>query len=50
MHIPVYGASDDRVALVGGVVIAIQTIVLIVSNYSTENALKVNFNDDGSRR
>ena len=50
VHIPVYGASDDRVGLVGGVVVAIQTIILIASNYPTENALKKNFNDDGSRR
>lgn len=50
VHIPVYGASDDRVGLVGCVVITIQTIILIASNYPTENALKKNFNDDGSRR
>lgn len=50
VHIPVYGASDDMVGLVGCVVVAIQTIILIASNYPTENALKKNFNDDGSRR
>lgn len=50
VHIPVYGASDDRVGMVGGIVVAIQTIILIASNYPTENALKKNFNDDGSRR
>lgn len=50
VHIPVYGASDNRVGLVGCVVVAIQTIILIASNYPTENALKKNFNDDGSRK
>lgn len=50
IHIPVYGASDDMIGLVGGILVTIQIIILIGSIYPTENALKKNFNDDGSRR
>ena len=38
VHIPVYGASDDRIGLVGGVLVTIQIIILIVSIYPTEKA------------
>ncbi|NLF41756.1 MAG: SdpI family protein [Bacteroidales bacterium] len=50
VHMPVYGASDDMVALVGSVLATIQIIILIASIYPTEKALKKNFDDDGSRR
>lgn len=50
VHIPVYGASDDTIGLGGGVLITIQVIILIVSIFPTEIALKKTFNDDGSYR
>ncbi len=49
-YIPVYCASDKLTGVVGIILTDIQLIILIVSVYPTENALKKTFNEDGSRR
>lgn len=50
VHLPVYGASDYAVGMVGGVLVTIQVIILILSIIPTENALKRAFTDDGRRK
>jgi len=50
VHFPVYGASDDVIGIVGGILVTIQIIILIWSIFPTERALKNVFTEDGKRR
>lgn len=50
VHIPVYGGTDNEIGIVGGILIIVQTIVLIGSIFPTEQALKRNFTKNGIRR
>ena len=50
MYIPLYQGNDNMVGIAGNVLITIQCIVLIISIYPTEKALKEHFNDDGTRK
>lgn len=50
VHIPVYGASENSIGTVSGILITIQMIVLVVSIFPTERILKKTFTDDGKRR
>lgn len=50
IHIPFYQSNVNTIGIVGGILVIIQFIVLIVSFFLTEYALKQTFNDDGTRR
>ncbi len=43
VYIPIYGTTDNRIGIVGGIVMLIQVIVLICSMLPTEIALKRTF-------
>lgn len=50
IHIPFYGTEDNTIGVVGGILVIIQVIILIVSIFPTERALKRNFTAGGIRR
>ncbi len=50
VHIPFYGTDYNTIGAVGGILVAIQVIILITSIFPIEIALKRNFTDDGIRR
>ena len=50
VHIPLYHSDENTIGVAGGILVTIQCIILIVSIYPTEQALRKNFNDDGTRR
>ena len=50
IHIPLYGKSANAIGIACGLLITVQTIVLIVSIFPTERALKRTFTDSGKRR
>ena len=50
LYIPLYQSNDHTIGIAGVVLITIQCIVLIISIYPTEKALKEYFNDDGTRK
>ena len=47
IHIPFYHSNENRIGIVGLILVTIQVIVLIASIFLTENALKRTFNNDG---
>ena len=50
IHIPFYHRDEATVGIVGGILAAMQCIILIGSIFSTEHALKMAFNNDGTQR
>ena len=50
IHIPLYQSDKNTIVVAGGILVAIQCFIMIVSIYPTEKALKKHFNDDGTRR
>ena len=50
IHIPLYHSNKNTIGFAGTVLVAIQCIILIVSIYPTEKALRKNLNDDGTPR
>ena len=50
IHIPFYHSSDDTISAVCGILCTIQCIVLIVSIFPAEAALKRTFTDEGIRK
>ena len=50
IHILLYHRDENTIGAAGGILITIQSIILIVSIYPTEKALQKHFNDDGTRR
>lgn len=48
--IPFYRENDSVIGAAGGILCMIQCVVLLVSIFPTEKALKRNFTDDGMRR
>lgn len=50
IHIPFYGDTDDTIAIVGGVLAAVQIVVLTGSVIRTEKVLKETFTEDGAGR
>ena len=50
IHIPLYHSGENTTGVAGGILVTIQCIILIVSIYPTEKALRKNFNDDGTPR
>lgn len=50
VQIPLIHSTDNAIGIVGGIICAVQCIILIVSIFPTENALKKTFLEDGTRR
>lgn len=50
IQLPFYSSSVNWIGTVGGVLCVIQCIILIVSIFPTERALKATFTDEGRRR
>ena len=50
IHLLVCNSNENTIGSVGGILVTIQCIILVVSIYPTEKALKKHFNDDGTRR
>lgn len=50
IQLPFYCSSVNWIGTVGGVLCVIQCIILIVSIFPTEKALKATFTDEGRRR
>lgn len=50
VHIPFYRSNEETIGIFGCIIEAVQCIVLIVSIFATESALKKTFNSDGTRR
>ena len=50
IHIPLYHSDENTIGVAGGILVTVQCIILIVSIYPTEKALKKHFNNDGTRR
>lgn len=50
MHIPFYRSDEETIGIVGIILVTIQVIILLVSIFPTENALKKSFSDDGTRK
>lgn len=50
IHIPLYGVSDDAIAIAGGILAALQIVVLVGSVFQTEKVLKETFTEEGVQR
>jgi len=50
IHVPFYNGSEDAVGTVGGILCTIQCVILILSIFPTERALKTHFTDEGIRK
>lgn len=50
IHIPFYNCSENTIRALGGILCTVQIIVLVVSIFPTEMALKNTFTDEGIRR
>ena len=46
IHIPLYHSNKNTIGFAGGILAAIQCIIMIASFYPTEKALKKHFRDD----
>lgn len=50
IHVPFYYCSKNVVGTVGAILCTIQSVILIITVFSTERALKRTFTDDGTRK
>ena len=50
IHFPIYNSSKGIIGTVGGILCTIQCVILLISIFPTERALKRNFTDEGIRR
>ena len=50
IHIPFYNSDKDAIGALSYVIPAVQLIILILSIFPTEAALKKSFNEDGTRK
>lgn len=50
VHFPFYNSSENEIGIVGCILCTIQCVVLIVSIFPTEWALKRNFTNEGLRK
>ena len=50
LHIPFYGCSTEAIGTFGSILCTIQVIILIISIFPTEAALKKNFTEEGIRK
>ena len=49
IHFPIYGKLDNVIGWTGGILTMVQCVVLIVSIFPTERALKRTYNKEGIR-
>lgn len=49
VQIPFFNSSEDVVGIIGTIICILQLVILIASIFPTETALKITFNDDGTR-
>lgn len=50
LHLPFYGRSVEATGIFGAILCTIQTIILLISIFPTEKALKKNFTEDGVQK
>lgn len=50
VYIPFFYSSQSAIGILGGIICVVQCIILIVTIFPTEHALKKTFYDDGTRR
>ena len=50
VQFPFFNSDDNMIGVVGVILCTIQCVILIISIFPTERALKRNFTDDGTRR
>lgn len=50
VHVLLYRSSENVIGIVSSILCTIQCVILIVSIFPTERALKRNFTDDGIRK
>ena len=50
VQLPFFHSSEDVIGIVGTILCTIQTVILILSIFPTEAALKKTFQEDGTRR
>ena len=50
VHIPFYGKSDGVIGWSGLVICVVECVIMLVSIFPTEKALKNTFNEDGTRK
>ncbi len=50
LPIPLYHSDEKTIGFAGLILITIQCVIMLVSIYPTERALKEHFNDDGTPR
>ncbi|MDE7276674.1 MAG: SdpI family protein [Lachnospiraceae bacterium] len=50
IHIPFYHSSESTIGIVAAILCTMQSVILILSIFPTEKALKRAFTDDGMRR
>ena len=49
VHIPFFHSDENIIGIVGGIVAAVQCVIMLASVFLTEHALKKTFNADGTR-
>lgn len=50
LHCPFYGQSVEVIGIFGSIICTVQVIILIISIFLTEKALKRNFTENGIRK
>lgn len=50
VQLPFFHSTENSIGIVGGIICIIQCIILIISIFPTEHALKTTFSEDGTRR
>lgn len=50
LHLPFYGRSIETIGIFGAILSTIQVIILVISIFPTERALKRNFTEDGVQK
>lgn len=50
ISIPLYHSDEKTIGCAGVILVTIQCVIMLVSIYPTERALKEHFNDDGTPR
>lgn len=50
LHLPFYGSSIETIGSFGAILCTVQVIILIISIFPTEKALKRNFTEDGVQK
>lgn len=50
VYIPFYHSSENTIGIVAAILCTMQSVILILSIFPTEKALKRAFTDDGMRR